>query len=206
MEKEGVIKFNLQFTQCEAVSPEMTVDLNPWREKLFALKLIGQDPLLYDGLSYGNISHRIIPGSNQFVITGSQTSHLPILSPAHYALVAKSFINENKLVAKGLVKPSSEALTHSAFYAVMPAVNFVFHVHSSKIWQNAKALNIPFTAPHVAYGTPDMAREINKLFDTGVFDARNVVAMGGHRDGIIAFGSTADQAGQVIIDALEGSR
>jgi len=202
-EKEGVIKFNLVFEQCDVVLPEMIQEISPWREKLFALKLIGQDPLLYDGLSYGNISHRILLGSGQFVITGSQTSHLPVLLPNHYALVTQSFIDENKLVAKGQVKPSSEALTHCAFYHARPNINYVFHVHSPTIWNSAKSLDIPITSPTVAYGTPEMAEEISRLFKSGVFDTLNIVAMGGHRDGVIAFGMTADQTGQAIIDALE---
>ena len=202
-EQEGVIKFNLVFEQCDAITPEMIQDISPWREKLFALKLIGQDPLLYEGLSYGNVSRRVGPGSEQFVITGSQTSHLPVLYPNHYALVTQSFIDENKLIAKGQVKPSSEALTHSAFYYARPNINFVFHVHSAAIWSSARSLDIPVTSPTVEYGTPEMAEEIYRLFDSGVFDTQNIVAMGGHRDGVIAFGISANQAGQAIINMLE---
>jgi hypothetical protein len=50
-----------------------------------------------------------------------------------------------------------------------------------------------------------MAREVERLFidadylDTGVF------AMGGHEDGVIAFGRTADEAGSVLIRALAHS-
>ena len=202
LEKEGVIKFQLDFERCNVVTPDMIREITPWREKLFQLKLIGQDPLRYGGLSYGNISHRVKAESEQFVITGSQTSHLPRLDVEHFALVEKSNINENKLIAKGCVKPSSEALTHSAFYMANPNINFVFHVHSASIWENADKLGIPVTSSAVSYGTPEMAREIKKLFDSGELNSQYIVAMGGHRDGIISFGQTANQAGQSIIDSL----
>lgn len=204
-EREGVIKFHLEFKQCDAITPAMIQDITPWREKLFALKLIGQDPLLYDGLGYGNLSHRIQPGSEQFVITGSQTSYLPVLTARDYALVEKSIIDENRLVASGLVKPSSEALTHSAFYHASQDINYVFHVHSATIWSHAKQLGIPVTSPSVSYGTPQMAEEIQKLFNSAELNSHNIVAMGGHRDGIIAFGKTAEQAGDSLLSAMKES-
>lgn len=202
-EQEGVIKFRLDFEKADVVSPTMVADLYIWREKLFSLKLIGQDPARYGGLGYGNISRRLQPGSDDFVITGSQTSHLPELMCQHYALVRESYINENRLVATGLVKPSSEALTHASFYKADPQINYVFHIHSAVIWEQSTMLKIPKTASQITYGTPEMAMEIQQLFNSGAFDSKHIVAMGGHKDGVIAFGETANQAGQSIIDVLD---
>lgn len=201
-EQEGVIKFDLEFESVDVVTDEMVAELTPWRERLFLLKLIGQDPLLYDGLGYGNISRRLRPGSDEFVITGSQTSHLPALNPEHYAIVLESFIEKNKLVAKGLTRPSSEALTHASFYQASQDIHYVFHVHSAKIWKQAKTLELPVTPDDIAYGTPEMALQIQHLFESGQLSSVNIVAMGGHRDGVIAFGETAEQAGQGIINIL----
>ena len=46
----------------------------------------------------------------------------------------------------------------------------------------------PATEPDVPYGTPEMAREVQRLFRET--DVRNwkIFAMAGHRDGIVAFG------------------
>jgi ribulose-5-phosphate 4-epimerase/fuculose-1-phosphate aldolase len=202
-ETEGVIKFHLQFEKTDIILDAQIEILNYWREKLFALKLIGQDPKRYGGLGYGNLSHRVKIGSNEFIITGSQTSHLPQLSTLHYSLVVESNIKQNRLVARGLTNPSSEALTHSAFYQAKADINYVFHVHSPEIWNNAQSLDIPVTSPSITYGTPEMATAIKKFLDTATIDSDNIVAMGGHTDGIIAFGHTANQAGNCLISMLK---
>lgn len=198
-EVEGVIKFNLEFEKKDSITTDMIIELEHWREKLYQLKLIGQDSQLYGGLGYGNISHRAKPGSSQFIITGSQTSQLPSLTPDHYALVVKTSIKENSLTATGQTKPSSEALTHAVFYNASKDINYVFHVHNKMIWEAAENLDIPVTDPLVRYGTPEMAFEIEQMLTSGVLGTRNIVAMGGHQDGIISFGKTADDAGQSLI-------
>jgi L-ribulose-5-phosphate 4-epimerase len=200
---EGVIKYQLDFESSDPVDPQWIVALEAWRSRLFALKLIGRNPALYDGYGYGNVSQRLSTGEGEFIISGSQTAHLPVLGPEQYVVVIQSFVNENRLIAKGPVKPSSEALTHSAFYHADNNINFIFHVHSAAIWNNAKQLGLPVTSPSIPYGTPEMAMEINNLFEQGALKDGNVVAMGGHQDGIIAFGNTADQAGGSIEKVLD---
>lgn len=202
---EGVIKFQLDFEKSGPVDPALVKGLSPWRKKLYELELIGQNPDLYGGYSYGNVSRRIKHGSKTFIITGSQTSHLPELEIDHYSKVLSCDVEKNRLVAQGPVPPSSEALTHFAIYIANGNINYVFHIHSPVIWKNAKSLGIPQTSPDVAYGTPEMANEIKQLFQSDQLDSQNIVAMGGHRDGIIGFGKTADQAGQSILDALKNA-
>ena len=201
-ETEGVVKYHLTFSKSAPVDVSLLDDLQFWRKKLYALKLIGQDDALYDGYSYGNLSQRLKPGLGEFIISGSQTSHLAETGPEHYAIVERTLIDENRLVASGPVKPSSEALTHSAFYQADKTINFIFHVHSSKIWTRAKELGIPVTSASVLYGTPEMAIEIKSMFDNGSLENRYVVSMGGHQDGIIAYGQTADEAGQSLLDLI----
>jgi len=203
---EGVIKFKLEHENIDIINLNSLFDLNRWREKLFKLKLIGQDPLRYGGYAYGNLSRRLENGSNEFIISGSQTSHLPELAASHYAWVVEADIQRNYLKSRGLVKPSSEALTHSVFYQSDPAIKFVFHVHSPEIWNDARVLNIPVTDAAVAYGTPAMAEEIKKLFTSSQMQTGRIVAMGGHRDGIISFGQNADQAGDALLVVLRKSR
>lgn len=201
-QSEGVIKFILDFKQSGPVDASLIQDITPWRKKLYELRLIGQNPDLYEGYSYGNMSRRIRSGNNVFIITGSQTSHLPELNIEHYSQVISCDIDKNLLVAKGPLEPSSEALSHYAIYFADQKINFVFHVHSALIWENTMALSIPMTSPDIQYGTPAMAQEIISLLQSKPLNTSNILAMGGHQDGIISFGETAEQAGQTILDAL----
>jgi L-ribulose-5-phosphate 4-epimerase len=49
------------------------------------------------------------------------------------------------------------------------------------------------TTVDVAYGTPEMAREVMRLFRAGDIRQTRIFAMAGHRDGIVAFGSDLRQ-------------
>jgi len=198
-ETEGVIKYQLEYTESSPVAAERIREVNAWRRILFLLGLIGQDPGRYGGYGFGNVSCRWTPGANAFLISGTQTAHLPELSAEHYVLVTSCNPEKNHIVAEGRVKPSSEALTHGAIYHADPTINFVFHVHSPAIWQKASQLAIPVTSPKARYGTPDMAREIEGLLTISETRNKHIIAMGGHEEGIVTFGATAEEAGQAII-------
>jgi isopenicillin N synthase-like dioxygenase len=58
---------------------------------------------------------------------------------------------------------------------------------------------LPQVAPAISYGTPDMAAAIGALV------ARNsgrLIAMAGHRDGIVSYGHTVEEAAEQVIAAL----
>jgi hypothetical protein len=97
-------------------------------------------------------------------------------------------------------------MTHCAIYDLDSSVEFVFHVHSPEIWRNSARLGIPATAAEVEYGTPAMAGEIRRLFRQSPARFMHIVALGGHEDGIIAFGRSAEEAGWTILKYLERSR
>jgi len=199
-EEEGVIKYQLEFIKGPAPDPALISAINVWRHILFMLHLIGQDDSRYEGYGYGNVSCRVKEGSNEFVISGTQTAHLPVLTADHYVLVTESDAARNRIVASGLVKPSSEALTHGTLYQTNPAVNVVFHVHCPQIWKHADALGVASTARDVAYGTPQMAEEIKKLLLQEPVRPNGIFVMGGHQDGVIAFASSAEGAGNILVD------
>jgi ribulose-5-phosphate 4-epimerase/fuculose-1-phosphate aldolase len=207
MRNEGVIKFDLQFTAA-APGPGPGLDeLTAWRRILRQLGLIGQDPARYGGCGFGNISRRLPPyeapaNHRAFVISGSQTGHLEELSSAGFATVREYDAERNRVAATGPVKPSSESLTHGAVYNAGTDIRVIFHVHSPAIWRCAARLELPVTGIQFAYGTPAMAREIGRLIEAAGLMEAGVVAMGGHEDGVIAFGHTADQAGSVLMRAL----
>ncbi len=201
--QEGVIKFQLVFRPAPPLLRCQVRALNRWRQKLYRARLIGQDPARYGGEAYGNISCRLGPldrpgARRRFIISGTQTGRLPELDETHYALVTVCHPERNLVVAEGPIRPSSEAMTHGTIYQLADAVRYVMHVHSPEIWGHADELDLPQTKPDVAYGTPEMAEEVRRLFrETRVAEA-GLFVMGGHEDGIVAFGATAEAAGRIM--------
>lgn len=196
-EKEGVIKYQLVFRQAEALVEHDYSALDYWHRQFKNADILGQDPKRYNGLGFGNLSQRI--DQQSFLISGTQTGGLDELTANDYALVTSTNIPANRVEAEGQVKPSSESLTHAAVYAFDDEIQYVFHVHSPEIWKARTSLDIPETAAHIAYGTPQMAEEMIRLYQQGEFANGNILAMVGHEDGVIGFGSTADEAGGLIM-------
>ncbi len=203
---EGIVKY-----QCDYHASAMPdVDLHEliaWRSRLKQRGLVGQHPDLYGGYGYGNLSMRLPPFDcdpfeRRFVITGTQTGHIETLSPDNFAVVTACYPHENRLVAEGPSAPSSESLTHGMLYGLDESIRFVYHVHCAPLWQSAATLGIPVTDSAVPYGSPELAAEIERLFVTGLLYDHRMFAMGGHEDGLVSFGKSADVAGSVLLDAL----
>ncbi len=207
MQQEGVIKFDLVFTPGSPPLFDQFRTLAAWRRILWMLGLIGQEAGRYDGYGYGNISCRVdpavtLPVERPFVISGSQTSHLPDPDEHHYAIVQACDLAGNRVVATGPVRPSSESLTHGMLYELEDRIRYIFHVHSPELWQHARKLEIPVTRHDVHYGTPAMAREVSRLFRETDAGRRGLFSMGGHQDGIVAFGKDAGETGTRLLAAL----
>ena len=171
---------------------ELISELNVWRDKLYKAGLIGEDA---NGIGYGNISCRL--EGNIFVITGSGTGRLEKLNVEHYTTVTAYDFTDNSLTIAGPIQASSESLTHAAVYETAHLFNAVFHIHHPALWQNL-LVNLPSTATGVEYGTTEMALEISRLLKDPVVLEQGIMAMGGHREGILAFGKDPDGAGRVI--------
>jgi len=201
-EQEGVIKYQLAFSPGVAPAYERFAELNYWRCYLYRLGLIGQDPARYGGLGYGNISGRVRPGTAAFVISATQTGHLPLLCRDHYAEVTDFDLARNALTACGVHPPSSEALTHASIYACRDDVNCVMHVHCPVIWRRAEALQLMLTAPDIAYGTPQMASAVQALVQSRA-ETCGVIAMTGHEDGLLIYGADEQEAGALVMDLLQ---
>ncbi|HBH35444.1 MAG TPA: aldolase [Gammaproteobacteria bacterium] len=202
-ETEGVIKFQLDFEQGRALDFPQIESIELWRQRLMRLGLIGQDDARYEGLGFGNISHRVnYPGTSQaFVITGTQTGRLQQMGAEHYALVTDCDPRRNWLQAQGEVKPSSEAMTHAVIYQKIPQAEAVVHIHSPELWRNAQQLGLAITNPAVEYGTPQMATEIERIIDAGL-PRGHTISMGGHEDGVITWGESLHAAGNEILMLL----
>ena len=199
-DSEGAIKFQLDYRPAEARPAAQLADINAWRRILYLTKLIGQEPQRYEGFGYGNISRRLTRWA--FVITGSQTGHLAELDNTHYATVLECNPEQNQVMAEGPIRPSSESLTHGALYELDEEVRAVIHAHSPEIWQQAGPMNLPTTARGIPYGSPEMAREIKRLWSATSLPKVRVLTMAGHKDGVVAFGDSLAAASLIMLSAL----
>ena len=193
--QEGSIKFNCHLiTEEIEIPPELFNPLNHWRDVLWGKGLIGAYP---DGIGFGNVSVRI-PGTDHFYISGTATGGIPKLDMSHYALVEKCDPALNSIWCKGQIKASAESMSHSAIYTANPDAVAVVHVHNRLLWDKYRSL-LPTTSSAVEYGTPAMAGEINRILSLPDTLNKKVLIMGGHEEGIIAFGKTVEEAAMLIL-------
>lgn len=192
---EGYIKYDIDWTPGPAPDVATAAELERWRRPLYDAGLIGEYADL--GIGFGNISQRSgAPG--QFLISGTQTGHLANTDERHYALVTHVDIDANSVSCRGPVKASSEAMTHAAIYALDDRVRAVVHVHSKPLWDRFLDV-LPTTDARVPYGTPDMARELARLFAATDFDDTSVAVMAGHDEGLISFGPSLEAAAKRML-------
>lgn len=194
---EGYIKFNAVWKKTTAVIPHHLFELiNPWREKLFAHGLIGKYP---DNIGYGNTSIRN-HNSQNFYITGTATGREIKLTPRHYTRVTSFNLETNSCECEGPIQASAESMTHAAFYKLDASINAVIHIHNLYMWENLFD-KIPTSKIEVTFGTVEMAREIVRLYLETNLPEKKIMVMGGHKEGIISFGKTAQEAGDTLLAA-----
>ena len=189
MNETGSVKF-----KCEQVPAEIPRfagfdQLNEYRRKLVDLGMIGLDA---NGISFGNISVRG-DAPSQFYVTGSGTGGLAELSPADCARVIAYDFAKNWLKCEGRTVASSESLTHGAVYESDRAARAVIHCHNMKVWL-ALGDKAPTTPKEVAYGTPEMAEAVRKLFENTDVKTRRIFVMAGHDGGVVTFGKDLQEA------------
>lgn len=205
--REGVIKFAAthQTGSLPRAAVELVGLLAGWRRILFDLGLLGRDRVRYQGAAFGNLSARLGPfpgerGARVFAITGTQTSDRRDLTADDFCVVTAANVKRNHVTSHGPSLPSSESMTHATVYDASPTVRAVFHVHAPTIFE--AQLPLPETAPGVDYGTPEMAREVARLWSTSSLPEGRVFVMRGHQDGVVAFGKSIDAAGGALVAAL----
>jgi ribulose-5-phosphate 4-epimerase/fuculose-1-phosphate aldolase len=191
---EGYIKFNCIFKKTQP--PAHTKELIAYRQKLYDYKLIGAYP---NKVGYGNISIRT---KNTILITGSATGNFKRINKTHISRITDYDIEGNNLHCTGGIKASSESMTHATLYECSDEIGAVIHVHNLAMWNRWKD-RIPTTSKKATYGTPEMARAIQRLYKKTDFKTKGVAVMGGHKKGLIAFGKNLEEAYQRII-ALKG--
>jgi L-ribulose-5-phosphate 4-epimerase len=193
---EGYIKFNCLLREnTSGLSEENFHLLNTWRDKLYHLGLIGCYP---GDIGYGNISVRSGDG---FVITGTATGCREKLVIDDYVRVDRYDFLKNEIHCIGKLRASAESLTHAAVYEARPEAMAVIHIHHLDLWEKYRGI-MPTSPDTAEYGTPEIALAIKSLCLKVKMTSDEVIIMGGHKEGIIAFGNDLGAAGNKILGLL----
>jgi ribulose-5-phosphate 4-epimerase/fuculose-1-phosphate aldolase len=86
-------------------------------------------------------------------------------------------------------------------YESSPSTNAVIHIHNLALW-NQLMHKVPTSDEQVPYGTPEMAKEIKRLFEEASLSIEKIMVMGGHEEGIISFGKNLEEAANVLLEKL----
>ena len=196
---EGYIKYHSHWSPGPAPGIKAAQQMDESRRLLFAAGLIGYYPEL--DIGFGNISIRFgAPG--QFLITGTQTGSIARTNENHYALVTGYDIARNEVSCSGPVQASSEAMTHAAIYELNTEIGAIVHVHSKPLWDRHRD-RLPTTRSEIAYGTPEMAYEFRRLYETTAFRSEGLAVMGGHEEGLIGIAESLPQATAKVLALLD---
>lgn len=181
MNEEGYTKFDVQWEPKRIAHNPLIPLVNKVRARCYDKEWIGMLP---DGIGFGNISVRL-PG-NTIMITGTQTGHKRLLTIADYAVITNYDIANNQVQCIGIRQASSESLTHASLYAANESIAAVIHIHQWELWSHYYN-KLPTTAPDITYGTPEMGKAVQAMVQQYPGE---VIVMGGHRAGILAYGNS----------------
>jgi len=199
---EGYTKFACDWAEAAPIPGAEIATLIDWRNRLFQAGLIGHDD--EHDVGFGNISCRAA-GARDFVISATQTGHIPVADGRHFTHVVDYDIDANRVACRGTRKASSESLTHAAIYELDAEFLAVVHVHSRELWE-ALARRVPTTDADVAYGTPAMAHEFERLYRQTDLPRRRLAVMAGHQAGLVSVGSSVPEAAKRLIEAEQEQR
>ena len=190
-EKYEGVKFKTVF-----ISKEISVDyrlesLKLWAKKFDELELAPP----YEGGSAGNLSFRINPDDNKFIITGSKIGLKCSLQNDCFVQVENCDFSNGIVYANGIREPSSEAMLHFAIYEKRKDIQVIFHGHSQKILDAATKLKLPVTSEFYPYGTNELVQSV-----LAVLQDNSVIIMKEH--GFIVLGSSIEDAGESSINLL----
>ncbi|HET6474208.1 MAG TPA: class II aldolase/adducin family protein [Pseudomonadales bacterium] len=198
---EGAIRFRYRLAppgDRDRLARDAFARVRAWRQILKRLQLIGRHARRYDGYGYGNLSVRDPHDPTRFYVTASQTSGAPRLRVTDLVRIDRCDVDQFEVDAVGDRAPSSESITHGMVYAADPAVAWIMHAHAPAIWRAAACLGLATTPPDVEYGSRAMALAVEALLARE--PARPLLfATLGHTDGVFACGTTADDAGALLV-------
>ena len=188
-EIHGGVKFRTELLSAAAPADARLEELKAWCAEFHRR---GFAPP-YGGFSQGNLSFRIRPDEDTFVITGSQVGWKDQLADDRFVTVHGCDMERGIVSASGTRDPSSESMLHFAVYRARKDVQAVFHGHSREILLCVNRLNLPETREKTPYGSMELVRGVMEVLEDADF-----VLIRGH--GFISLGASMKEAGQRAID------
>ena len=193
---EGYIKFDCSWEK-QKLNITIPDEIKIWRDRMYNLKLIGHYEEL--NIGYGNISMLV---KEKMLVSGTQTGEIYPIKDEHFTIVDDYNIDRNWVHCLGNIKASSESLTHLAIYHCDKSIKAIIHIHNFSLWETLID-RLPTTNKNVPYGTPEMAKEIERLFQESDVAQQKIIIMAGHEEGIISFGETMKEAGNNILQLIQ---
>jgi len=95
-------------------------------------------------------------------------------------------------------------MTHLAIYQANKSINALIHILNWQLWQDLMD-KFPTTKTDVPYGSPEMAKEIFRLFQETNVKEEKIIIMGGHEEGIITFGLSLEEAGNLLLNFINNN-
>ncbi|MBI2095329.1 MAG: class II aldolase/adducin family protein [Candidatus Omnitrophica bacterium] len=145
--------------------------------------------------SHGNLSFRVKPGGNRFIITASAIRLKNRLTRRCFFEVNRADLRTNTVSGAGVRRPSSESLMHEAIYRKRRDIHAIFHGHCPQILARAARLGIPETPEELPYGTAALAESVSAALAGGFF-----AVMKNH--GFVCLGKDLDDAGARAVEML----
>ncbi len=194
-EKYEGVRFSTFFI--DEVEPEFNDELKLLMHWCSVFDKENLAPTFQNG-SAGNLSFRISPDRNAFVITGTSIGIKYRLSADKFVSVWDVDLNKKIVYAEGFREPSSESMLHFAIYKKRPDVQAIFHGHCDEII-NAEIYNNITTKNETPYGSIELINEVLKIIEK-----ENFIIIRNH--GFISLGSDIDEAGNRVLEELQKVR
>ncbi len=189
-EIHGGVKFKVDFLSAAVPADARLEELKSWCAEFHRR---GFAPP-YGEFSQGNLSFRIRPGEDAFIITGSQVGWKDRLPDDRFVTVHGCDMEKGIVSASGTRDPSSESMLHFAVYRARKDVQAVFHGHSREILRCAdRPADIPETAEPRPYGSLELVRGVLDVLGNADF-----LIMKKH--GFISLGRSMEEAGRRAIE------
>jgi ribulose-5-phosphate 4-epimerase/fuculose-1-phosphate aldolase len=188
-EIHGGVKFRTEFLSADAPADARLEELKAWCAEFHTRNFAPP----YGEFSQGNLSFRIQPGEDAFIISGSQVGWKDRLSNDKFVTVNGCDLDNGTVFASGTRDPSSESMLHFAIYFARKDVQAVFHGHSREILRCVNKLNLPETREKAPYGSMELVWSVMEVLG----DADFVLI---RKHGFISLGSTMKEAGERAIE------
>jgi ribulose-5-phosphate 4-epimerase/fuculose-1-phosphate aldolase len=183
-------KFETVFRSRELPEDSRVMEIIDWGARLHRLGLL---PHASGGFA-GNMSFR---NSNGFVITSGGVDKGKLL-PNDFVQVLSCSPESMKVTAEGEMEPSSETFMHYMIYEKRKDVNAIIHVHDKEVARKASKLKVKSTRHKQPYGTPELAREVEKAAGHEKF-----LVIKDH--GVVSFGKSVWEAAKMAVTMHEAA-